>query len=114
VTNRPIQKEIIIYQDERGREPFNDWLNGLRNPITRRRILTRLRRVELGNYGDYKPLKDGVYELRFTFASGYRVYFGEDGHRIVVLLHGGDKHTQSKDIKKAKIYWEDYLSHANL
>ena len=114
MTKRPIPKEIIIYQDENAQEPFTEWLNRLRDPRTRRRILTRLRRVELGNYGDYKSLKDGVYELRFTFGSGYRVYFGEDGQTIVVLLCAGHKRTQSKDINKAKIYWEDYLSHANL
>lgn len=114
MNKRQIPKEIIIYQDESGQEPFTEWLNRLRDPRTRRRILTRLRRVELGNYGDYKSLKDGVYELRFTFGSGYRVYFGEDGQTIVVLLCAGDKATQSKDINKAKIYWEDYLSHASL
>lgn len=114
MANKPIQKEIIIYQDETDKEPFTDWLNRLRNPVTRRRILTRLRRVEQGNYGDYRSLKDGVYELRFKFGSGYRVYFGEDGDTIVILLCGGNKRTQSKDIKKAKIYWKEYLSHAKL
>ncbi len=74
-------------------------------------ILNRLFRVANGNYGDDKSLKDGVYELRFTFGPGYRVYFGEDGPYLVVLLCGGDKSSQEKDIETAKAYWEAYLSH---
>jgi len=52
-----------------------------------------------------------LYELRFDFGSGYRVYFGEEGDTVVVLLMGGDKNTQKKDIEKAKIYWKEYQSH---
>ena len=104
-------KEVIFYRDASGREPFQDWLMGLRDGRTRRRILSRLLRVEQGNYGDYKALKDGVFELRFSFGSGYRVYFGEDGDTIVVLLCGGDKRTQSRDIEQAKAYWQEYLDH---
>ena len=84
---------------------------GLRDGRTRRRILSRLLRVEQGNYGDYKALKDGVFELRFSFGSGYQVYFGEDGDTIVVLLCGGDKRTQSRDIAQAKAYWQEYLDY---
>ena len=101
-------KEIIIYADDRGKEPFNEWIEKLHDPQTQRRIIVRLRRVEQGNYGDYKPLKDGVYELRFKHGSGYRVYFGEEGDTIVVLLLGGDKGTQNQDIKQAKAYWKEY------
>jgi putative addiction module killer protein len=64
--------------------------------------------VAQGNYGDYKSVGEGVYELRFFFGKGYRVYFGEDGDTIVVLLQGGDKSSQSKDITKARAYWKDY------
>ena len=105
-------KKVIIYADENGTEPFAKWLEDLRDGQARRRILTRLRRVEQGNYGDYKSLQDGVYELRLTFGPGYRVYFGEDGDTVVVLLSGGDKSTQGKDIEQAKIYWKRYQSHA--
>jgi putative addiction module killer protein len=105
-------KEIVIYADDTGKEPFTDWLNKLRDPQTKRRIQTRLFRVESGNYGDCKSLKDGIFELRFTQGSGYRVYFGEDGEKIVVLLLGGDKSVQNQDIKQAKAYWKEYLSHA--
>ena len=60
--------------------------------------------------GDCKPIDQGVFELRLDFGPGYRIYFGEENQKIVVLLCGGDKSTQEKDIKKAIKYWEDYLS----
>ena len=81
-------KQVVIFVDRTGKEPFMDWLEGLRAPTARRRILTRLRRVEQGNYGDYRALRDGIYELRFTLGPVYRVYFGQDGNTIVVLLSG--------------------------
>ena len=65
-------------------------------------------RLELGNYGDCKALKGGISELGFKFGSGYRVYFAEDGDKIVILISGGDKSTQTKDIKKAIEYWQEY------
>ncbi len=104
-------RKVIIYADEHGAEPFTKWLEGLRDGQVRRRVLIRLRRVEQGNYGDCKSLQEGLYELRFDFGSGYRVYFGEEGDTVVVLLMGGDKNTQKKDIEKAKIYWKEYQSH---
>lgn len=108
------QKEIIFYQDNTGKEPFNDWLLKIRDKTIRRRILTRLLRVEHGNYGDCKSLKDGIFELRFTFGGGLRIYFGEHGDKIVILLFGGDKSTQTEDIEKAKNYWRDYLNHEKI
>jgi putative addiction module killer protein len=101
-------KTIIIYQNEAGKEPFTDWLHGLRDPFTRRRILKRLRRLEQGNYGDFRPVGGGVYELRYFFGSGYRVYFAEDGDAIVILLCGGDKDSQPRDIQQAQTYWQEY------
>lgn len=79
----------------------------------RHRIRRRLDRVEIGNYGDYKPLGDGVYELKLHFGSGYRVYFAEYDDIIVILLCGGDKSTQSKDIEIAKTYWKELLERNN-
>ncbi len=104
-------REVIVYADSGGKEPFTLWLKALRDPKTRRRILQRIARLQSGNYGDFKSLKDSVFELRLSFGSGYRVYFGEDGDTVVVLLSGGDKSTQSKDIETAKRYWKEYLSH---
>lgn len=103
-----MKKEVIFYRTATGDEPFSDWLDRLRDPVTRRRILKRLFRVEQGNYGDYKSVGDGVFELRFFFGAGYRVYFGEDGNTIVVLLLGGDKRSQKRDVKQAKLFWEHY------
>jgi len=102
---------VIVYRDAVGVEPFTDWLNGLRDARTRRRILQRLFRLESGNYGDCKPVGGGVSELRFFFGPGYRVYFGEDGDTIVVLLCAGDKSSQRADIRRAKAFWKEYLSH---
>lgn len=102
-------KQIVFYQDSAGKEPVMLWLKRLRDPKTRRRILKRFFRVENGHYGDYKFIGDGVYELRFFFGAGYRVYFGEDGDTIVVLLAGGDKDSQPRDIENAQTYWQEYL-----
>ena len=106
-----IQKTVIVYRDAAGVEPFTDWLIGLRDARTRRRILQRLFRLESGNYGDCKPVGGGVSELRFFFGPGYRVYFGEDGDTIVVLLCAGDKSSQRADIRRARAFWKEYLSH---
>jgi putative addiction module killer protein len=96
------EKQLVFYQDQAGNEPFKLWLNGFRDASIRRRILQRLFRVQSGNYGDYQPVKGGIFERRLHFGSGYRIYFGEDGEKIVVLLCGGDKSKQKKDIETAK------------
>ncbi len=104
--------EIDIYRTESGKEPFVDWKDSLDITISSR-IEARIARIRSsGNLGDYKALKEGVYELRLDFGSGYRIYFGlDDGKKkIVVLLVGGAKKTQPKDIDKAKLYWQDHLS----
>jgi putative addiction module killer protein len=102
------EKDLIVYQTKDGKEPFQEWRKSVRDKVTLARIDRRLEYVARGNYGDYKSVGEGVYELRFFFGSGYRVYFAEDGEKIVLLLHGGDKGSQSKDIAKAQSYWKDY------
>ena len=92
-----------------GTVPFEEWINGLKDPVTRHRIQTRLDRVEKGNFGDYRPVGEGVLELKFAFGPGHRIYFVEEGNVIIVLLCGGDKSSQVKDIKTAKMYWQDLL-----
>ena len=101
-------KELRIYETTDGKRPFDEWLDRLRNKTTRARIASRLNRIALGNFGDVKSVGDGVSELRLAFGSGYRVYFGQDGDKIVLFLCGGDKSTQEKDIRLAKVYLEDY------
>lgn len=105
-----IKRQIEIYCATNGKKPFIVWLESLKDSKNRYRIKERLDRIALGNMGDCKALKNGVFELRLDFGSGYRIYFGEENHKIIVLLCGGDKSTQEKDIKKAVKYWEDYLS----
>jgi len=102
--------EIREYITEDGRSLFAEWLRGLKDRRARARILVRLNRVRLGNLGDSKSVGDGVFELRMTFGPGYRIYFGREGDTVVILLCGGDKSTQSKDIAQAKDYWADYRS----
>ncbi|OGQ91862.1 MAG: addiction module killer protein [Deltaproteobacteria bacterium RIFOXYA12_FULL_58_15] len=105
---KPTPRELVEYLDERNRSPFGGWLRNLRDSRARALIRKRLNRVRLGNLGDHRAVGDGVNELRIAFGPGYRVYFGEDGHRIVVLLCGGDKRSQESDIQRAKSYWADY------
>lgn len=105
-------KSVSIYQTEKGDQPYTKWESSLDKGV-RARILTRIDRVKQGNFGDCKSLGDGVSELRMTFGSGYRVYYGIDGDTVVILLCGGDKSTQSADIETAKAYWADYERRKN-
>lgn len=107
-----MSKTVIVYSDKTGKESFIKWINSLKDARIRRRILARLRRIEQGNYGDCKHLQENVFELRLFFGPGYRIYFGEDGNTLVVLLCGGDKSNQEKDIQKAVKYWQEYKSNA--
>ena len=102
------KKELFLYQTSNGRVPFEEWLESLKDRKARAVIRTRLNRAEQGNAGEFGPVGSGVYELKVRFGPGYRVYFGEDGKTLIILLLGGDKSTQDKDIKRAIEYWEDY------
>ena len=82
-------------------EVYDEWFGSLKDTKGKARINARLRRVELGNFGDTEPVGDNVSEVRFFFGPGYRIYFIQHGDEIIVLLAGGDKSTQSKDIDKA-------------
>ena len=99
---------LVRYQQTNGDEPFSDWLNGVRDKIAQARIRIRLRQVEAGNFGDCESVGEGVSELRMHVGAGYRVYFGRHGQTVVVLLCGGDKRTQTNDIKRAKLFWADW------
>ncbi len=110
MTDEARPKLLIVYATPIGQEPFTDWLNNLRDVMGRKRILTRVARLQQGNYGDCEPVGEGISELRMFFGPGYRVYFGENGNDIVILLCGGDKASQDKDIQQAKDYWKEYLS----
>ncbi len=101
-------REIQNYLTADGRSPFEEWLDSLRDTRAIDKIEKRLKRVASGNLGDYAGVGEGVYELRIDYGSGYRVYFGQIGLIIVLLLCGGDKSTQKQDILRAKEYWRDY------
>jgi putative addiction module killer protein len=103
-----VPKELRIYLTEDGRAPFTEWPTSLRDNRARAKIRVRLDRVSLGNIGDCHSVGEGVQELRVDYGPGYRVYFGQEGTTIVLLLCGGDKTTQTQDIETAQGYWMEY------
>ncbi len=105
---KPGSYEVEIFRTESDVCPYLEWLHSL-DWKTQERILVRVARMKHGQFGDCKAISRGLYELRLFFGPGYRVYFGEHRGRMILLLAGGDKSTQSKDIKKAKDYWKIYL-----
>ncbi|WP_300444724.1 type II toxin-antitoxin system RelE/ParE family toxin [Zoogloea sp.] len=100
--------ELFRYQRDDGREPFTEWLNGLRDKLAQARIRIRLRQVQAGNFGDSESVGEGVIELRVHVGAGYRVYCGRHGKAVVLLLCGGDKGSQTADIKRAKELWSEW------
>ena len=104
----PRPRIIIVYRDGRGKRPFDEWFRAL-NPATRAMVQVRLTRVSLGLLGDCKSLKGGLHEFRFAKA-GLRVYFGIQHSDLVILLGGGTKSNQGRDIAKARRAWREFLS----
>jgi len=102
--------ELIFFEDDTGRYPFENWINSIKDSRILARIGNRLDRLETGNLGDYKKIDNDIYELRLFFGPGYRIYFGIENKVLVVLLCGGNKSTQTKDIKKAKQNWSKFKS----
>ena len=92
----------------RGGTPFMTWLRGLKDLRARAVIRTRINRIRVGNWGLRRSLSDGVWELKIDFGPGYRVYYGHEHEEIVILLAGGNKGSQTRDIEKAKRYWRDF------
>ena len=101
-------REIRVYQTARGQEPFNQWLNSIQDIETQARIQARLERLEDGNLGDCQSVGEGVFELRIHSGAGYRIYFGQIDNTIILLLCGGGKSSQRRDIERAKTYWLEY------
>ncbi|MBZ5594981.1 MAG: type II toxin-antitoxin system RelE/ParE family toxin [Acidobacteriia bacterium] len=98
---------VRIYATPNGRTPFTEWLEALKDQRGRDIIKVRVRRISVGNFGDNKSLGGGLYELRVNFGPGYRVHFGRE-NEDVILLWGGQKQQQAKDIARARIYWTEY------
>lgn len=109
----PSEQEVRVYSRSDSSEPFTEWLRGLHDGATRNRIRQRVARLRLGNFGDTRSVGDGVFELRVHLGPGYRVYIGRQGDRVVILLCGGDKGSQARDIARAKDFWRDYGSSTN-
>lgn len=100
--------ELLHYVGRSGQEPYQEWFDGLVDRQTRKRIVQRVNRLAMGHFGDCKPCRGGVWELRLDFGPGYRVYYAQIGRTVILLLAGGDKRTQGADIEQAVRYLEDF------
>ncbi|HRH82297.1 MAG TPA: type II toxin-antitoxin system RelE/ParE family toxin [Thiobacillaceae bacterium] len=100
--------DVQDYLTSEGRDPFKDWLATLADRMAKARIAARVQRLAAGNFGDCKPLADGVWELRIDHGPGYRVYYARAGERLLLLLAGGDKRRQQADIETAQACWKDW------
>ncbi len=102
--------DISVYQSESGQAPFQNWVEGLKDPKTRTIIAARIDRAAAGLFGDWKPIAgaNGLCEMRIHFGPGYRIYYSVVGQKIVLLLAGSTKQTQDKAIASAKICLADY------
>ena len=102
------ERTVAYYEAPDGQKPVQEWLYALKDVMARAQLRARIDRVKLGNLGKCNSVGQGIMELKVDFGPGYRIYFGQMGRALIVLLCGGDKSTQSKDIKKAHEYWTDY------
>lgn len=100
--------QIRHYLTADNKDLVADWLRKLRDVRAKTAIIRRLNRLEQGNFGDFKPCREGVYELRIDVGPGYRVYYAQAGKAVVLLLCGGTKRTQDADISRACDYWRDW------
>ena len=100
--------EIAHYLTADGHDPVQDWMDAVRDMRARVAILRRLERMKVGNFGDRKFCRDGVWELRIDTGPGYRVYYAQAGQTLVLLLCGGDKRSQRSDIERAAAYRQDW------
>jgi putative addiction module killer protein len=100
--------EILLYRKGHS-NPFSEWLTSMKDARAVGVVRARLNRIRLGNFGDCKSVGGGVEELRIDFGPGYRVYYGREGSLVVVLLCGGSKKSQARDIVTAQRQWKEYL-----
>ena len=104
---KPEEIEVRYYEDETGRKPFAKFFNRV-NGTAAVKITAAITRLKAGNKGDSKSVGKGVSELRIHWGPGYRIYYGWDGIKLIILLTGGAKKSQAADIAKARSYWADY------
>jgi len=105
---KSVRFSVREYLTADGRSPYREWLEGLDTPV-RARVQARVLRFELGNLGDHKSVGEGVEEARLAFGPGHRIYFGMHGRTVILLLLGGDKSSQAKDIREARKHWVDFV-----
>ena len=103
-----LSRQIFEYIAPSGSNPFREWLDGLSDRKAQALIDVRIANVRRGTFGDCKPLGHGVFELKLSYGPGYRIYIAMDGGAVVLLLCGGSKKSQSRDIQRAYQYLEDY------
>ncbi|MDE0479863.1 MAG: type II toxin-antitoxin system RelE/ParE family toxin [Gammaproteobacteria bacterium] len=99
--------EISEYVDSQGNSPYARWFRRL-DPVAAAKVTTTIYRMEQGNLSNAKGVGSGVFEQRINFGPGYRIYFGRDGNRLIILLGGGTKARQQRDIESAEIHWRNY------
>ncbi len=102
------KKDIIYYKKDNGEYLFKSWIDGLKDKVGLAIIKSRIQRVRRGNLGDCKSLGDGIFELKIKYGPGYRVYYAHLSNELILLISGGNKKTQSRDIIEAKKYLKDY------
>jgi putative addiction module killer protein len=100
--------EILRYVTAEGGDVFGGWLANLSDKRAAARVAMRINRLTAGNFGECKPLREGVWELRVDYGPGYRVYYAKSGRTCILLLCGGDKRQQAADIERAIAYWQDF------
>jgi putative addiction module killer protein len=108
-----IEREIKKLELQNGLVPFDEWFDALHDRKMQAAVDARLTRVRAGNFGDCKSVGGGVFELRIALGPGLRVYYGLQGQRVVILLGGGDKSTQARDIRRAQQLWQQFTKHAS-
>src|SRR5271166_6892117 len=108
INDNAVVYEIRHYLTRNGKDVFMEWRRQLRDTSAKIAVDRRVNRIELGNFGDHKFCRDGVWELRIDLGPGYRIYYAVTGTQVVLLLCGGDKRTQDADIDRACDYWQDW------
>lgn len=99
---------VKVLELDDGTTPFEEWYRKLSDEKTRQIVQARLARVRAGNFGDWRSAGFGVFELRIDYGPGYRVYFGRSGTTLIILIAGGDKRTQAKEISFSVSIWKEY------
>lgn len=104
----PNNRELRLFKTKNGRVPFHDWLTKLKDRQGRALVRIRIDRLCIGHRGNYRSLGNRLFELKINYDPGYRIYYGDDDGKLILILCGGDKGTQKRDIERAKKYWNDY------